>query len=442
MIDTFPPTVHGTDLQSGQLGTPIQYVVRGIRPEEIVVTTGTVNLLAEAQPDGRYEGTMTSAATLTHRYKSLAPLCLESLERSYNVERHLFDAQLNDGIWTPVDSLFAHETLTSSCIALIGLFRYGANLEAMGVDPTRSLTAIIGDLDRTGYHGGLGLILWANAAASGDRSATEILRTAGFSYEHLLDELLPQLTTMEIAWLTNGLLHSLRRGDSDADELHHAATTCAEKLMTNRFNQATSIMAHAGPSASLTHRARAHIANFADQIYSIQALATAHDVLGLPGARDTSTAIARRMCEAQGPLGQWWWHYDARRGHVAKHFAVYSVHQHGMAPMALHELSEAGGGNFDSEIALSMRWIDTNESGSSMCDEAASTIWRSLESPEGRATGIVRGVLETFGRPDPAPSTATSASTVLNRETRPYEWAWLLYAAAGFGINHDRVSDD
>ena len=39
---------------------------------------------------------------------------------------------------------------------------------------------------------------------------------------------------------------------------------------------------------------------------------------------------AHGLCQAQGALGQWWWHYDSLRGRVFEGYPVFSVHQHGM----------------------------------------------------------------------------------------------------------------
>ena len=184
-------------------------------------------------------------------------------------------------------------------------------------------------------------------------------------------------------------------------------------------------MRHAGPGASAVHRARGHIANFADQIYSVQAFAFASMVLDHAAALDAGTALAARHAELQGDRGQWWWHYDAGRGHVALRYAVYSVHQHGMAPMAYLAIDRATGQDHGANIDASVAWIDHNESGASLADAERSTIWRSLERVEPPLAGKVRGALEAVGLAD-----TRDARVRLNRETRPYEWAWCLYAAA------------
>lgn len=358
----------------------------------------------------------------TDRYDVWVPACRSILADSFDAERHLFSHQLLDGRWREVDEIYPHETLTSSCIALLGLARSGVDASTLGVDTGRVVDAVASEVIRTGYRGGLGLGLWANAVVDA-RDSTGFLHRAGTDLDSLVRDLVPTFTTMETAWCASGLLHEYARsGDAAVGE---AAQATVDELRTNRWSDSTRLMRHAGPGASALHRARGHIANFADQIYSVQAFAFASIVLDDRAAFGAGTRLAEHHCELQGDRGQWWWHYDADRGHVALRYAVYSVHQHGMAPMALCAVEDAGGGDYSSSIAASVRWIDDNESGSSMFDTERGTPWRSLERVEPSIASRMRGVLEALGTSD-----GRHARVTLNRETRPYEWAWCMYAAA------------
>jgi len=353
----------------------------------------------------------------------LTPLALRSLVDSYDAGRRLFSHQLLDGRWCEVDDVYPHETLTSSAISLLGLFRAGVDPADHGIDAAGCLDAIAGEITRTGYRAGIGLALWANAVAGGARSASDYLAAAGLAPVELTTRLLPTFTTMETAWLASGLLHEVAR--SGDDEVRRLAQVVVDELRTNRYRGATRLMCHAGPGAAALDRARGHIANFADQIYSVQAFAFAAQVLDDRAAGGAGVALADRHCELQGDRGQWWWHYDSTRGHVALRYAVYSVHQHGMAPMALAAVAAASDRDYAAPVAASRAWIEHNESGASMVDIERSTIWRSLERVESPLTSKLRGGLEALGVAD-----GRSASVTLNRETRPYEWAWCLYAAA------------
>jgi hypothetical protein len=63
-----------------------------------------------------------------------------------------------------------------------------------------------------------------------------------------------------------------------------------------------------GLPASSNGRWRAHVGCFADQVYTIQALARLHVASPDGEALAAAEACAARICALQGPAGQWWWH--------------------------------------------------------------------------------------------------------------------------------------
>ena len=64
-----------------------------------------------------------------------------------------------------------------------------------------------------------------------------------------------------------------------------------------------------------------------------------------------------------------------------------------------------------------------------MVDLKAQTIWRDLHRNESRARSLIRKMQELAGSRRNAEQ-APGCELALNRETRPYEWAWCLYARA------------
>ncbi len=134
-----------------------------------------------------------------------------------------------------------------------------------------------------------------------------------------------------------------------------------------------------------------------------------------------------RSLQAQGELGQWRWLYDADSGQISSRYPVYSVHQHGMAPMALFALEDAIGQRFTESIYKGLHWIyGANELGIDMRDAAQRLIWRCVLPRNWHAK-----YLEMFMnrvRP-PAESMQVSSLKIL-REQRPYEYGWLLFAFA------------
>jgi hypothetical protein len=347
-------------------------------------------------------------------------LCVDRLRESLNPATSLFDRQLRRGKW---GSTRGTEGITSTAIALIGLARAGIDPARIGMDRIRTCEALwaMAAVRRTA--GSVGLVIWSNSVTGGPQ-VSDVLGRLGLSLGDI-----PRLTrtsqTMELAWLLSGLAHELARapGQSTREAFH----TTREALLA-RFVGATRTFRHATDDAPPLRRARQWVANFADQIYPIQALAQAaildHDGRSL----EVATRSAEHMLALQGERGQWWWHYDARDGRVAQHYPVYSVHQHGMAPMALRSLAAAGGPTFDDAIDRGQRWLIDNELGSSLIDAAAGTIWRAIERDEGQGPRFARRVRSVLGLK--GSDKALSARLTINRETRPYEWAWCLYAGA------------
>ncbi len=346
--------------------------------------------------------------------------CLASLARAIDPATGLYNRQLRNRGW---EGTWDTEDLTSTAICLIGIDRFGADVGELNLDPARTLDAMAELAKRHRYDGGAGLVIWANAVWDG-LPLDELLAKAGFSFEDF-DNFAPPLTSMETAWLVSGLVHELKRtGDATTED--RARTAVAELL--DRFREETRIMLHATDAAPLSHRMRRNVANFADQIYSVQALSFAGIVLEHSTATDTAEKLADRLVELQGNLGQWWWHYDPRDGGVAQAYPVYAVHQHGMAPMALAALRAAGRTDYTQAAELGRAWLKRNELNMGMIDDYAQTIWRDIEYQENKAAGTIRKFRSVVGWKGEI--TAAAEDLVVNYETRPYEWAWCLYADA------------
>ncbi len=175
---------------------------------------------------------------------------------------------------------------------------------------------------------------------------------------------------------------------------------------------------------------RAHVGSFADQIYPVQALARLHASADDPGALEVAERVAGVVTAAQGPAGQWWWHYDARNGDVVEGYPVYSVHQHAMAPMALLDLASAGGEGHLAAIRRGIGWLAAPpETGERLIAEDVPVIWRKVGRGDRRK--LVRGIAaaSTAIRPGkPSVAGRLFPPGVVDYECRPYELGWLLYA--------------
>ena len=152
--------------------------------------------------------------------------------------------------------------------------------------------------------GAVGLAAWAAAE----------------TYDLLPQPLLDRLTAavastapipaVDLSWALTAGVAAAHLGDTEA-----LVATAAARLL--REQGPSGLWAHVLPSRSQP-RWRAHVGSFADQIYPIQALARAARLSGDSALLGAADRTAARICELQGPAGQWWWHYDARDGRVVE----------------------------------------------------------------------------------------------------------------------------
>lgn len=356
---------------------------------------------------------MTQALAL--RIETLQDLCIARLRDCLDPATGRFGRQIRDGAWAPTRGT---ESLTGSAICLIGLSRAGIPNRAVLDDAVGLCRRLASGLREEACPGGLGLLLWANSALRATAPMT-LLAEAGFDAADLV-RLLPVLTTMETAWLVSGLLHA-------GVPALRPATIAALQELEARLNRETLVFRHCSDAAPLRHRLRRRFAHFPDQAYPLQALAFAALALGDPGRRRLADRCGARLVAAQGPLGQWWWQHDAESGEVAERHPVHALHQHSLAPMALRALALAGGQEHAVAVAASRAWLQENELGIDMVEPFSGIIWHGVEREEGAMARRLRQarLLAGLGTPEPA-----APGFRLNREMRPCEWGWLLYAAA------------
>jgi len=264
--------------------------------------------------------------------------------------------------------------------------------------------------------GDVALALWsANANGFDDLSALRDRLRA-------IESASTTVPAVELSWVVSAAVSDSVLSKSDF--VHRAA----DRLLSG-YNAKTGVFSHViGNSGS---GLRGHVSCFADFVYPMQALSQYHGKFGRPAARDAAVACADRACKAQGPDGQWWWHFDWRTGAVVEGYPVYSVHQHGMGPMALFDLATAGGPLHSSAIGKSLEWLERSpEISGSLIDEESRLIWRK----------VARREPAKLARKLQAAATLVSPSVripgvdwvlpprAIDFECRPYELGWLLYA--------------
>jgi hypothetical protein len=177
---------------------------------------------------------------------------------------------------------------------------------------------------------------------------------------------------------------------------------------------------------------RSHVACFADLVYPIQGLAHYARVSGEQAALAAAARCAQRICRLQGPAGQWWWHYDVRSGSVIEPYPVYAVHQNAMAPMALFDLHDAGGPDFDSNVRGGLAWLESSPelAGGSLLDDTEGVTWRKVAR---REPAKLSRTLQALASRTSAGLRVPGLDLLfppgdVDYETRPYQAGWLLYA--------------
>jgi hypothetical protein len=279
--------------------------------------------------------------------------------------------------------------------------------------------------------GDLGLLIWI-AAAIEPNHLGDLFRT--FDCETALDHFSDarERRTMELAWFLSGLAHAAETCPELVSTLTDPSMETYRRIEKNQAE--CGLFCHMSPEKSFLGRLRGHIGSFADQVYPMYAISKFAKAFHLEGPLGLALKCATAICGAQGKAGQWWWLYDVRSGRVSSRYPIYSVHQHGMAPMGLFAVEEATGKSFRESIDRGLRWIyGVNELGFDMRDVTQGVIWRCV-LPRNRQAKLWEMVLSAV-RPINHDTQVRSLEVMY--EQRPYEFGWLLFAfARNFRTGH------
>jgi hypothetical protein len=310
----------------------------------------------------------------------------------------------------------AGTSIRYTAIAALGLLRLPAQVQQQvlgGGDARELVGRLAKQLDTLTGPADVALVCWAAAEAGHSELHRALARLAE------LDDGERPLPVVAAAWVVTALVAA--RQQAEVERLLAAAR---RRLLAARgvlFPHTTG----GGP------RHRVHVGSFADQVYPVQALARLHASDADREALAAADEVAAGICQAQGQAGQWWWHYDARTGAVVEGYPVYSVHQYAMAPMALLDLAEAGGQDHLDAICQGLRWqAAPPETATPLIFDDPPVCWRKVARGDRRK--LVRGVRAALTRLRPGLRLEMLdwlfPPGVVDRECRPYEPGWLLYA--------------
>jgi len=238
---------------------------------------------------------------------------------------------------------------------------------------------------------------------------------------------------VELSWIIQGCTMTLKKQDKLESYVLPVLNEAKSRLVGLYRSKQKLFQRHnrSGFKESVSRR----IACFADQVYAILALSNYSVLFGDKQSAELAVAATEKICQLQGPLGQWWWHYDTTDGKVCEEYPVFSVHQDAMAPMAIMASGRLTGENHFSEIERGLRWIyGNNELNENLLLDKAGIIWRDIEKRELlkisrslRALLCVAG-LQLLHRL----AGKCFVGFRINYEFRPYHLGWILYTWADY----------
>jgi hypothetical protein len=362
--------------------------------------------------------------------QSVLELAMRGLPQMFLPERRLFCSVLRrqpDGTLLPFGTSRRYTLMT-----LLGLHRFETAFKVRVVNPGPVLDELLRDLGWITAAGDLGNLLWTLAELDPERLPLLYRRVD-------LSDAIPRFpdyrrgSTTELAWLLTGLALARQVPDARQWKFETVALETFHRLCANQGPHG--LFGHLAPGRSLAGWLRGSIGSFADQVYPIIALSHFGAVFNSPRSISRALQCAEAIVRLQGPQGEWWWHYDSAGGTVTRPYPVYSVHQHGMAPMALQAIAGVTHTrDFEPAMERGLEWIAGNNIlRQEMRSYGDKLIWRSI------ALGSRRTELQELAYL----LTGRSLRHTVNKprvvfECRPYELGWALYALAGrqpFGRN-------
>lgn len=360
---------------------------------------------------------LSAAARPSAEVEQLLDIAVRGLHRMFDEKAELFcDRLVKDGDGWKQQGISPRYSLMS----YLGLHEAEKAGMRTGFDAADLTRKIAKNLKWLTNLGDLGCLLWAVAESTPGGVASLWLR---LNPETALDRFADGKNgaTMELAWFLTGLARANVAAPS-LPGLQAIAEDTYERLMKNRG--ASGLFGHLSRKAGFHGAIRGHIGSFADQVYPTIAMALVSQSFARRDALDVALTTARKICSLQGPLGQWWWHYNSDRGTVVSTYPVYSVHQHAMGPMMLFAAMDASGEDFSTSILKGLEWIGANELGIDMREMTAPLVWRAIAQT---TTGKWKTRVTATISPESAVRT-TPGKLSLVAECRPYELGWMIYA--------------
>src|SRR5215469_4850526 len=358
--------------------------------------------------------------TTVHRFVSLA---VNGLVPMFDQQQQLFCYGLKK-----TDQGMVREGLSQryTMMALMGLHRLEESGGTSPFDAKRILANLFSNLDWVDNIGDLGVLLWMSAIVCPDKLG-ELQSKLDLGSALTRFRGARQAITMELSWFLTGLAYFADLDPKESTQLEPIALSTYKMISQNQGDRG--FFGHLSTRRSLRGLTRGRIGSFADQVYPIYGMAQFAKAYSHDEALNRALRCATAICEAQGSMGQWWWHYDAPAGCVADGYPVFSVHQHAMGPMTLFKIGEVANRNFNEWIYKGLNWINSNnELSFDMENGALNLIWRCIFRSRRSLGRYLKAGHGSFKGTVPP---ANPAELKVLYECRSYELGWLLYAFGG-----------
>ncbi len=363
---------------------------------------------------------------LQKRFGGLVELSLEALPQMFDEETGLFCQKT-------VANGDRHSNLGSNvfytAMSTVGVLRQSARSPESVFPLGRALDALHGVASAGTSPQVLANVIWALALAEDPRGArlTRELAERGD---------LQNCESAALGHVIHGLAVAAEAYPEQGGVAIESCRRWAAELL-GRFSSRAELFGPfrrpTGVRSALIHR----LTSFAAQVYPLHGLASFYRVTGEAPAPALRRA-ADRIVAAQGPLGQWWWLYSTQNRAVLEGYPVYSVHQDGMAFMALLPVEALGEGAYREHLALGLDWLSgANELSTDLVRRDSPIIFRNIQrvgSDADAMFGISRAnlarVVARSLRPGADHTEAEAGELEVLRECRPYHLGWLLHAYA------------
>ena len=248
------------------------------------------------------------------RVAQLVKLAIRGLEPMYDEEQGLFCHRLKQ---TPSGNIKEGISQRYTVMTLLGLLRAESAGYRSPVDIYATIDALYRNTEWVDNIGDLGLLLWLSSVSSRKLDsfyATFDLENALHNYSDARKRL-----TMELAWFLTGLTYASRA--EEENNRRHLEPLARQTYTLLQCNQGKDgLFGHMAKWKSLAGAVRGHVGSFADQVYPILAMAHFGQTFAMKEALQKSLQCANAICRLQGPLGQWWWHYDSVTGRVVERY--------------------------------------------------------------------------------------------------------------------------